>query len=302
MQAPGEDIGADLARRLVAEQFPQWAHLPVRLVDRCGWNNRTFHLGDELSLRLPAARWYASAIEKEQRWLPVLAPHLPLPITAPVAVGQPGDGYPWAWSVCRWLPGETAEQDPPKDLARFAEDLADFLLALQRAAATDGPPAGKHSFHRGGDLAVYDAETREALGKLHGQVDTGRARALWDAALASRWERPPVWVHGDVAPSNLLVQDGRLCSVIDFGQLCVGDPACDYGIAWTFFDAEARRAFRARLAPDPGTWARAKGWTVWKALIVVAGLPGSNFRQLALWRRALAEVLADEDKPGDDDP
>ncbi|HVI32826.1 aminoglycoside phosphotransferase family protein [Phenylobacterium sp.] len=291
--AAGDAIDASLVRRLVAAQFPQWADLPVKPVANGGWDNRTFHLGEALSVRLPAARRYAAAIEKEQLWLPRLAPHLPLPIPEPIALGRPGEGCDWPWSVCRWLPGETAEEAAPTDLVRFAEDLADFLLALQSADAGGGPPAGQHSFHRGGDLAVYDAETREALGKLEGEVDTRRARALWDAALASAWDHPPVWVHGDVAPSNLLVEGGRLSAVIDFGQLCVGDPACDYGIAWTFLDADARAAFGARLAPDPGTWARAKGWTVWKALIVVAGLPGSNFRQLALWRRALGEVLAD---------
>lgn len=295
--AQGDAIDASLVRRLVAAQFPQWADLPVRPVANGGWDNRTFHLGEALSVRLPAARRYAAAVEKEQRWLPALAPQLPLPIPEPVALGRPGEGYEWPWSVCRWLPGDIAEAAPPADLTGFGEDLAGFLLALQRAEATDGPPAGKHSFHRGGDLAVYDAETREALGRLDGKVDTDRARALWDAARASRWERPPVWVHGDVAPSNLLVEDGRLSAVIDFGQLNVGDPACDYAIAWTFLDADARAAFRARLAPDPGTWARAKGWTVWKALIVAAGLPGANVRQLALWRRALDAVLADEDQP-----
>lgn len=292
--AAGDAIDASLVRRLVAAQFPQWAGLPVRPVANGGWDNRTFHLGEALSVRLPAARRYAAAVEKEQRWLPALAPHLPLPIPEPVALGRPGEGYEWPWSVCRWLPGEAADGSPPADLARFAEDLADFLLALQRADATDGPPAGQHSFHRGGDLAVYDAETREALGRLDGQVDTDRARTLWAAALASRWDRPPVWVHGDVAPSNLLVADGRLSAVIDFGQLCVGDPACDYGIAWTFMDAEARAAFRARLAPDPGTWARARGWTLWKALIIVAGVATTTERQTALWVRSLDEVLKDD--------
>ncbi|WP_374470553.1 aminoglycoside phosphotransferase family protein [Phenylobacterium sp.] len=291
MSRPGEGIDEALVRRLIATQFPQWADLPVRAVEPGGWDNRTFRLGDELGVRMPGARRYAAAVEKEQRWLPRLAPHLPLPIPEPVGLGEPGEGYPHPWSVFRWLQGETAEQAPPGDLIAFAEDLADLLRAFQAADATDGPPAGAHSFHRGGDLAVYAEETEAALARFDG--DAGAARALWDAALASRWAEPPVWVHGDLAPSNLLVRGGRLAAVIDFGQLSVGDPACDYGIAWTFLDTPARAAFRARLDPDPETWARAKGWTLWKALIVVTGQAGVNDRQTPLWRRALAEVLAD---------
>jgi aminoglycoside phosphotransferase (APT) family kinase protein len=248
-----------------------------------------------MSVRMPAAPRYAEAVQKEQRWLPVLAPHLPLPIPAPLAMGRPGEGYPWPWSVCRWLPGETAELSPPADLERFARDLADFLLALQAAPAAGGPAAGPQSFHRGGDLGLYDGQTQQALSALAGQVDEPRARTIWRAALETAWSGPPVWVHGDVAASNLLLRGGRLRAVIDFGQCAVGDPACDYAIAWTFFDAGGRAAFKARLAPDPGLWARAKGWTLWKALIVVAGLPGTNFRQMALWRRALDAVMADHE-------
>lgn len=287
-------IDEALVRRLVAAQFPQWAHLEVRPVAEGGWDNRTFRLGEDLGVRLPSARRYATAVEKEQAWLPRLAPHLPVPIPAPVAAGAPGEGYPWAWSVLRWLPGETAAAAPPADLRAFAADLADFLLALQRVDASEGPAAGPHSFHRGGDLAVYDGETREALSRLEGQIDVRAAARMWERALEAPFDSRPVWVHGDVAASNLLMQDGRLGGVIDFGQCCVGDPACDYGIAWTFLDGASRGAFRDRLSPDPDLWARARGWVLWKSLIVVAGLPGSNFRQMELWRAALAALLEDD--------
>jgi aminoglycoside phosphotransferase (APT) family kinase protein len=287
------EIDAALVRRLVAAQFPQWADLDVRPVAHGGWDNRTFHLGEDLSVRMPSAGRYAAAVEKEQLWLPRLAPQLSLPIPAPVALGRPGEGYPYPWSVCRWLPGEAADAAPPDDLAGFAGDLAAFLRTFQDADAAGGPPAGRHSFHRGGDLAVYDAQTQEALARLQGRVDTARAQVLWRAALATRWTASPVWVHGDIAPSNLLVAHGRLSAVIDFGQLSVGDPACDYGIAWTMFDAEARTAFRDRLAIDAGTWARARGWTLWKALIIVAGVATTTARQTRLWRGALDAVLND---------
>lgn len=286
-------IDAALVRRLVAGQFPQWAQLPVRPVADGGWDNRTFHLGDKLSVRLPAAARYAAAVEKEQTWLPRLAPHLPAPISAPVAMGRPADGFPWSWSVLRWLPGETAAAAPPKDLRAFASDLAAFLAALQAVDAADGPPAGRHSFHRGGDLAVYDAEAGTALGRLAEQIDVRRAEATWEAALAAPFAGPAVWVHGDIAPSNLLVAGDRLAGVIDFGQCCVGDPACDYAIAWTFFDPASRDVLRAGAPSDPGLWARAKGWALWKALIVLAGLPGVNQAQLPLWRVALEAVLSE---------
>lgn len=286
-------IDAALVRRLVAAQFPQWAALDVRPVAHGGWDNRTFHLGDDLSVRLPSAEIYAAAVAKEQTWLPRLAPHLPLPVSEPIALGAADEAYPWPWSVCRWLPGETAESAPPADLETFAVDLADFLLALQRVDVGEAPRPDQTNFHRGGPLDVYDRQTREALERLAGTIDVAAARELWEAALASSFAGPPVWIHGDVAPSNLLVREGRLSGVIDFGQFAAGDPACDLGVAWTFFHGPARTAFRRRLSPDVGLWTRARGWTLWKALIVVAGLPGVNQGQRGLWESALAAVLAD---------
>jgi len=287
------EIDPALARRLVAAQFPRWAHLPVRAVSRQGWDNRTFRLGDELSVRLPSARYYEASIDKEQRWLPRLAPHLPLPIPVPLEMGAPGEGYPWRWSVNRWLDGETADAAAIADRTRFAIDLAAFLTALHRIDAADGPPAGPHSFWRGGPLATYDAETRTALAELSDRIDSGAAMDVWTAALSADWRGAPVWVHGDLAPGNLLVGDGRLRGVIDFGQTCVGDPACDLAVAWTFFDGDSRAAFRADLTLDAGTWARGRGWTLWKALIVLAGLPGANPTGADACHRIIGDVLAD---------
>ncbi|MEJ0066454.1 MAG: aminoglycoside phosphotransferase family protein [Caulobacteraceae bacterium] len=290
------EIDSALVRRLVAAQFPRWADLPVRPVSSQGWDNRTFRLGDEMSVRLPSHRRYVAAIEKEHAWLPRLAPHLPLPIPAPLAIGAPGEGYPWRWSINHWLEGETAAGARINDHRRFATDLAGFLAALQRIEAADGPPAGPHSFWRGGPLATYDDETRRAIAALGASIDAGAATAVWDAALAA-WRGPPVWVHGDIAPGNLLVQDGRLSGVIDFGQACVGDPACDLAIAWTFFEGPSRAAFRAGLPLDAGTWARGRGWALWKALIVLAGLPGANPADADEARRIIGDVVADHRKP-----
>jgi aminoglycoside phosphotransferase (APT) family kinase protein len=287
-------IDADLVARLVAGQFPQWADLPVRTVNLQGWDNRTFRLGEELSVRLPSAPGYAPQVEKEHRWLPRLAPHLPLPIPIPIARGRPAEGYPLDWSVYRWLPGTPLATTPIADLSQLAADLAHFLAALYRIDASDGPPAGPHSFYRGGPLSVYDAETREAIATLRDEIDADAATAIWEEALAAEWDGPPVWVHGDVAVGNLLMQDGRLSAVIDFGSSAVGDPSCDTVIAWTFFTEESREVFRRKLPVDPNAWTRGRGWALWKALITLAGSRDTDPAKADHARRTLGEVLINQ--------
>ena len=286
-------IDASLVRRLVATQFPQWADLPVRPVQFDGWDNRTFRLGDDLSVRLPSAEGYASQVAKEHRWLPQLAPHLPLPIPVPLALGAPAEGYPWPWSVRRWLEGEIATVAAIADRPQFARALAEFLLALQRIDATGGPPAGLHNNFRGGSLAVYDGETRQALAALEGLIDTGAAAAVWAVALAATWRGSPVWVHGDMAAGNLLVRDGRLSAVIDFGCSGVGDPACDLTIAWTFLADESREVFRSAAAADNAMWARARGWALWKAMKTLAENLDTNPATAAEARRVIKAVSAE---------
>jgi aminoglycoside phosphotransferase (APT) family kinase protein len=287
------EIDAVLAARLIAAQFPQWAALPLTPVEPGGWDNRTFHLGEDMLVRLPSAPRYVAQVEKEQRWLPALARSLPLPIPRPLGLGAPSDIYPWPWSIYGWLDGETAAVGRIADLSQFAMDLGAFLTALQSADATGGPLAGLHSFHRGGSLATYDDETRRAVAELADRIDAGAVMAVWDAALAATWDGPPVWVHGDIAPANLLVKNGRLRAVIDFGCAAVGDPACDLAIAWTFFEGESRAAFRMALPLDGATWARGRGWTLWKALIVWAALPGANPAGAETSRRIVEDLVAE---------
>jgi aminoglycoside phosphotransferase (APT) family kinase protein len=286
-------IDASLVRRLISAQFPRWADLPVEPVEVDGWDNTTFHLGEHMTARLPSAERYAAQVDKEHRWLPRLAPHLPLPIPVPMAKGVPAEGYPWQWSVYRWIKGQTATVERIADLRRFANELARFLTALQRIDPTGGPPPGPHNFFRGGPLRVYDAETRQALSALDGRIDTGAATAVWEAALAATWHGQPVWVHGDVAAGNLLVEDGRLSAVIDFGTSGVGDPSCDLAISWTLFEGESRNEFRASLQQDDATWARGRGWTLWKALITLAERKNTNTPEARDARHVIDEVLAD---------
>jgi aminoglycoside phosphotransferase (APT) family kinase protein len=265
---PGEvPIDTALVRRLVAAQFPQWAELPIRPVDASGVDNATYRLGEDMSVRLPRLPRWIGQVEREQRWLPWLAPQLPLPIPAPLARGVPGESYPFPWSVYRWLDGENATLDHIADPRRAAVELAGFLAALQGIDASGGPPPEWSNGFRGvpmgdeRDSATVETRVRPKIAALKGLVDTDGITAVWEAALAApAWERPPVWIHGDPSPANLLARDGRLSAVIDFGTLAVGDPACDLIAAWAFMPAEARAVFRAELSVDDATWARGRAW------------------------------------------
>ena len=269
-------VTAGLVHRLVAEQFPAWAGLPVRPVESDGWDNRTYRLGEELTVRLPSHERYVAGVTKEDRWLPVLAPQLPLPVPVPVATGRPGPGYPHPWSVRRWIPGRPLTPEALTEPTGLALDVAAFLRALRAVEATGGPAAGVHSFFRGCPPLAYDAEVRAALDELGGEVDRRGAEEAWRRALGSTWSSPPVWFHGDVAPGNLLLDDtGRLAAVIDFGTCGVGDPACDLVLAWTVLDGDARTTFREAAGLDEGCWHRGAGWALWKALIVLAGRSGT---------------------------
>jgi len=286
-------IDESLVRMLVAEQFPQWADLPIKPVELSGWDNKTYRLGEQMSIRLPSAQAYAGQVDKEHKWLPRLAPRLPLPIPVPLAIGIPAFGYPWRWSVYRWLEGENASVERIDGLNCFAVALARFLRDLQQIDPAGGPQPGKHNFFRGGPLAVYDIETRHAIEKLDGEIDPGAVTAVWEASLAATWRGRPVWIHGDVSADNLLIRVGRLSAVIDFGCTAVGDPACDLTIAWTLFSGRSRESFGAALPADEATWARARGWALWKGLITLAEHLNTQRSKADRARRTIDEVLID---------
>jgi aminoglycoside phosphotransferase (APT) family kinase protein len=255
---------------LLRAQFPDWAELAIAPVPVDGWDNRTYRLGSTMSVRLPTAAGYVPAVAKEARWLPRLAEQLPVAVPSVLGLGRPGEGYPFPWSVRGWLDGESALDGGIDDLPRFATSVGEFLVALQRCDPAGGPPAGEHSWYRGAPLRHYDAETRECLPAVRSIVDTELAARIWDRALAAEWTGRPVWFHGDVAAGNLIVRDGRLAAVIDFGTSGVGDPACDLVIAWTLFSGPSRRAFRDAIehgCAPAAMWARARGWALWKALL-----------------------------------
>lgn len=286
-------VDLSVVRRLIARQFPQWAHLSVRPVATSGWDNQTFRLGDRMSIRLPTAREYALAVDKEHRWLPMLAPRVPLPISVPLAKGEPDEGFAFHWSVYEWIEGVPAGIDTIGDMTGFAGSLAAFLVALRDVDPTGAPEPGLHNWFRGGPLQVYDSQTRRAIEVLDGQVLRDTVTEVWQSALRAAWDTRPVWFHGDVAQGNLLVRDGALAAIIDFGTCGVGDPACDVVIAWTLLSGASREAFRARVDVDPGAWARGRGWALWKALIIYAGALHRDHAAAAEAKRVIDEVLTE---------
>lgn len=289
------DVDAALVERLIASQHPQWAGLPIRRVASDGTTNAIFRLGAEMAVRLPLVRYGETAIDVEGCWLPRIAPGLPLEVPAQVATGAPGAGYPFRWSVHRWIEGSAVSAAPVDDLPTLAASVAAWLAALHRLDTTGGPDAAAHDL-RGAPLARRDAETRRGLAALHDDVDVGAARAVWEDALrAGTWSRPPVWTHGDLLPGNLLARDGRLVAVIDFAGLGVGDPACDLMIAWGLFAGASRAAFKAALRErtdvDEATWARGRGHALYHAAIYIPYYRDANPRGVAAVRRQLAAVL-----------
>jgi aminoglycoside phosphotransferase (APT) family kinase protein len=295
MHADEVDIDASLVRRLLAAQFPQWAALPIAPVPSAGTDNAIYRLGDDLAVRLPRIGWASEQADFEREWLPRLAPHLPLAISVPLAIGEPGEGYPWRWAIYRWLPGEAATIERLADPDQTARDLARFIIALRQIDITGGPRP--EPGQRGAPLATRDAETRAAIDSLRGILDADDLRdvtAAWDEALqAPIWDGPPMWLHGDLQAGNLLIVEGRLSAVIDWGALGVGDPACDHQIAWNFFSAGPRGAFRAALQDDDAAWARGRGWALSVALIALPYYLHTSPPIAERSRYTIAEVLAD---------
>ena len=260
------NIDTILVTKLIKQQFPQWQDLSIKPVAKSGWDNRTFHLGDEMVVRLPSNAEYAPQILKENHWLPILAKKLSCQITTPIALGNPDVDYPWHWSINHWIQGSTASINNIPDLNKFGHDLGQFLTEFQAIESTNGPIAGPHNFYRGGNLSAYDHEMQIAIPKIQDPNTRSIAAMLWEDALSSHWDKKPVWVHGDLAVGNILVNNGVLCAVIDFGQLAIGDPACDLAIAWNFFHGKSLDAFKKSITLDENTWIRALGWTLWKTL------------------------------------
>ena len=282
-------VDADIVRRLLRAQFPQWADLPLAVVHDFGTDHTLFRLGDDMVVRMPIMEYATRQAKKEARWLPFLAPQVPLQLPTPLAMGEPGHGYPYRWSIATWIDGERATPDNV-DLTQAAIDLAGFVKALQRCDPTDGPRAGAGTGYRGVSLKLWVERIDEWIAKLDGQF--AEQVALWrDVVLeAPEWDRPPVWFHGDL-PGNLIAKAGRLVGVIDSGY-GTGDPACDLLPGWTFFRGESRQLFFDEVGLDEATITRARGFALAPAFIGVTyykDVPELHANAL----RALEGALAD---------
>ena len=296
-----------LVARLVASQFPDLGHLRVRAWPSTGTVNAIYRRGDPLTGRRPRLPRWAAALEREVAWLPMLAPRLSLKVPEPVAIGRPTREYPCAWAVYRWLDGVAYAEGAVADGAVADGAVADGAVADERAAAdalarfvrelgaldpTGGPPAGR------APLSDLDADTRAAIEAARPFIDADAAHEAWSRALAAPpWGGAPSWIHGDLMRLNLLVVAGRLDAAIDFGAVGVGDPAMDLVAAWSVFGAEGRAAFRTALRDDPridaGTWARARGYALHQAALIVPYYAASNPAFAAEGARIVAEVVGE---------
>ncbi|NEE01494.1 aminoglycoside phosphotransferase family protein [Phytoactinopolyspora halotolerans] len=295
MHADQIQTDADMVRRLLAAQFPQWAGLPIEPVDSYGTDHDIYRLGDRLAVRLPRIGWAAAQAAKESRWLPRLAPYLPLTVPTPMALGRPADGFPFDWSVVTWLPGDNAN-GTITDLDQAAVDLATFVQALRHLDTSDAPARPPSS--RGGPLSDLDERVRQSITELGDRVDGDAALRAWEESLgAPLWDGQEVWIHGDLLAGNLIVVDDRLTGVIDFGSLNVGDPACDLQPAWSLFTGTSRTRYRTELGVDDASWLRGRGWALFQAVVALPYYWETNPQMVRQALHTLSQILAD-DPPG----
>jgi len=287
-------IPVEVVESLINKQFPDYSKLSIKEVKPNGWDNRTFRLGSEMSVRLPSAERYAAKVSLEHKYLPYLATYLSLPIPKPILIGKPSVEYPWNWSIYGWIDGQTLDTCHFDDgeLDRLADQLANFLKELQAIDASDGPKPGSHNFYRGESPVVYDAESRSSIDNLVGYIDAKAALEVWERAILSRWKKP-VWIHGDFSTGNILINGKELAGIIDFGGMAVGDPSCDLCIAWTFFKGNSREIFRSAIGLDEETWDRARGWALWKALITLESIDDKVSQKAKLQLYLIREILED---------
>lgn len=282
------DIDSGLVKSLLTEQFPELAERSISLVQSTGTVNAMYRLGDDLCVRLPRLEKWADGIENEWAWLPKLAPHISLNIPKPIALGKPSQGYPCSWAIYDWIGGDSYQEDLINDERQAADDLVNFIQELRSADQAGAPRGGRRP------LRELDAGTRSAIEASHGMIDTEAASAAW----ARSMEIPPrdgnpVWIHGDLLKSNLLVQGGRLCAVIDFGGVGIGDPAMDVVPAWSVFNTTGREVFRQGLDVDDDTWSRARGYALHQAAMIIPYYAETNPVFVTMAKRTVNEVLAE---------
>jgi len=289
------EITPYLAAQLIGEQFPEYAHLPITSVDKQGHDNRTYRLGNEMLIRMPAAKEYALKVPKEQDLLPKLAPYLSVSIPIPLKMGKPSSLYPYPFSIYQWLEGKSINlltTLPTNTMECLALDLAKFLKELQSITEVDGPEPGQHNWWRGDRPSVYNQGAREQIKKLNSIIESNKAMKLWEEACKTKWTLPPRWIHGDFAIDNILFQNNKLSAVIDFGGMAMGDPACDLVIAWTFLTGKARNLFIQSMKLDEKTWLRAQAWALWKATFELCQIENKESPEAIKHKKIISELLS----------
>lgn len=287
------DISEKLAGQLLTDQFPQWSEQMLTTVKSEGTDNIIYKLGESMCVRLPRKPKAAGHVEKEQQWLPLLAPHLSVAIPDPIGKGRPTDYYPFPWSVYSWLEGKDALAANITDYDQIAIDLARFLKELWGVDTSNAPLATEINI-RGTPLANRDAETREAITAVGNMFDPTALTKAWDRALrAPNWERQPVWIHGDMLPANIIIYRDHVGAVIDFSGICVGDPACDLLIAWNLLPPESRAVLRQAAGVDDATWERGRGHALSQALIFIPYYQDTHPSGVGRAKKTIDNILAE---------
>ncbi len=286
-------IDQKLAQRLINEQFPEFKNFPIKPVKKQGHDNKTFRLGNDMLIRMPTASEYALKVPIEQAFLPKLKPHLTVPIPEPIKMGAPSCIYPLHFSIYKWLEGDSANNldIDSKSLETIAKQLAIFLNELRSIHHIDGPVPGQHNWWRGSHISVYSENAQKQIDQLKNIIDINRARKLWEQASQTKWNKAPVWIHGDFSSGNILFNDTSLTGVIDFGGMGTGDPACDLGIAWTFLKEKSRQIFIEDCALDDNTWLRAKAWCLWKSTFELCQVHKINSKIAEYHKDIIYEIL-----------
>ena len=291
-----KQITTKLIKRLIDVQFPEYNNLKIKAVKKQGWDNRTFRLGKEKLLRLPSGEYYSEKIIKENNFLPKLAPYLTTRISKPLKIGKPSDIYPFNFAIYDWIEGTSANhlQFSNKELQMIAKDLTVFLNELHCINNLNGPLPGKHNGWGGGELNLFDKDTKNQIGKLRNIINKTKSLDLWEQAKSSKWNKKPVWIHGDFYSGNFLIQNNKLTGVIDFGGIAKGDPAKDLVIAWTFLKNESREIFKNNMMYDSHTWIRAKGWVLWKATFELCKTQDKNSEYAKSQIKIINDILIDD--------
>ena len=288
-----DNITEDLVEELIAEQFPELSHLPIKKVSFMGHDNRMFHLGSEMLIRCPSNKNYAMQVLKEQKWLPKISEFISFPIPRPLFLGKASKKFPYNWSIYNFLEGDSVNSVTLDDaqLENLAFDLVKFLNELYKIEISNAPVPGVHNYWRGCSPIVYDDDSRMLITKYKEIIDYKNANKSWEKAISSKWTGDPLWLHGDFASGNLLVKEGKLSAVIDFGCAAVGDPACDLVIAWTLFKEKSRKIFMNNMNLDSDTWNRARGWALWKALVTLDAIDNKEGEETKKQLEIINEVI-----------